>query len=369
MSEDSNLPTPPPSPEERPVQPETGSPSGGLVGDSWLLDVGPEPGTEYEEHEAVPALPLDWSEDAPTAEWEQGTEAPPAFAEGVEVFEEAAAQGEVPGGYEGFGDGGETSFIEPPSRSRPVIEAILPGSLAMLLSFAGIAVWSFLRTPASFNENVELARSEHEFHFTPDDEVELAKPLQLPSSGPSDDRVVGWMEVGQTVSDLSEPDELGYSSSTADEGPSYASVSTGPEPTVVTAVEPTVPQEEEAVPEPDSTAQTVLEALGAADPVITEPQAAGPRAIELTAATTAATESAGDMTAETEPGALAAEALAAVVVEEQEAPVAIEPEPVAAESSMEELIVETTEETPGRASNARASSSATRLSTRSSAEP
>ena len=365
MSEDSNLPTPPPSPEERPVQPETGSPSGGLDGDSWLLDVGPEPGTEYEEHESVPALPLDWNEGAPAAEWEQGTEAaeaPSAFAEGVEVFEEAAVYGEVPEGYEDFGDGGETSFIEPPPRSRPVIEAILPGSLAMLLSFAGIAVWSFLRTPTSFNENVELARSEHEIHFTPDDEVELAKPLQLPSSGPSDDRVAGWMEIGQTASDLSEPDELGYASSTADEVASYASVSTGPEPTVVTAVEPMemVPQEDETVPEPDSTALTVLEALGAAEPVVTEPQATEPQAIEPqaiehqaiepTPATTAAAEVTGDTPAAMEPEALVAEAPAAVMVEEQKAPVAIEPEPVAAEISMEEpaeeLVAETTEEIP-----------------------
>lgn len=276
MSEDSNLPTPPPSPEERPVQPEAESFDGGLDGDSWLLDVGPEPGTEYEEHESVPALPLDWDEGAPSAEWQQGAEAPaapPAIAEGFEVFEESEAYGEAPYGYEEFGDGGETSFIEPAPRSRPMVEAILPGTLAMLLSFAGIAVWSFLRTPVSFNENVELARSEHEIHFTPDDEVELAKPLQLPSTGPADDRVAGWMELGQTASDLSEPDELGYVSSAADDEASYASVPTGAEGAVVTTVEPVTLEEQETRPEPTPEATTVLEVLGAAEPVAAEPAA------------------------------------------------------------------------------------------------
>lgn len=276
MSEDSNLPTPPPSPEERPVQPEAESFNGGLDGDSWLLDVGPEPGTEYEEHESVPALPLEWDEGSPSAEWEQGTEAPaaaPAFAEGFDVFEESEAYGEFPEGYGEFGDGGETSFIEPAPRSRPMVEAILPGTLAMLLSFAGIAVWSFLRTPASFDENVELARSEHEIHFTPDDEVELAKPLQLPTTGPADDRVAGWMELGQTAGDLSEPDELGYASSATEDGSSYASVPTGPEGAVVTTVEPVTPEEEEASPEPAPEALTVLEALGAAEPASPEPAA------------------------------------------------------------------------------------------------
>lgn len=351
MSEDSNLPTPPPSPEERPVQPEAESFDGGLDGDSWLLDVGPEPGTEYEEHESVPALPMEWDEGSPSAEWEQGAEAPaaaPAFAEGFEVFEESEAYGEFPEGYEEFGDGGETSFIEPAPRSRPMVEAILPGTLAMLLSFAGIAVWSFLRTPASFNENVELARSEHEIHFTPDHEVELAKPLQLPTTGPADDRVAGWMELGQTAGDLSEPDELGYASSATDDGSSYASVPTGPESTVVTTVEPVTPEEEEASPEPAPEALTVLEALGAAEPASPEPAApeamvsvvavedegpapdAGSAAVDTAAADTAAADTA-------EPEAAEPEAVATLepMVEPAEQP-AQEPTEEPAEVAVEE---------------------------------
>ena len=122
MSEDSNLPTPPPSPEERPVQPEAESFDGGLDGDSWLLDVGPEPGTEYEEHESVPALPMEWDGGSPSPEWGQGAAAPaaaPAFAGGVELFGESEAYGAFPEGYEAFGDRCGTSFSQPSPRSPP----------------------------------------------------------------------------------------------------------------------------------------------------------------------------------------------------------------------------------------------------------
>ena len=323
MSEDSNLPTPPPSPEERPVQPGAEGFNGGLEGDSWLLDVGPEPGTEYEEHESVPALPLDWDEGAPAAGPEPVVETPeaaPVLAEGFDVFEESEVYGEAAGGYEDFGDGGEASFIEPAPRSRPMVEAILPGTLAMLLSFGGIAVWSFLRTPTSFNENVELARSEHEIHFTPDDEVQLAKPLQLPTTAPTEDRVAGWMELGQTADDLSEPDELGYASSTADEEPSYASAPTGPESAVVATVDPVTPEAEEASPESNPAALTVLEALGAADSVITEPAAPQPVLEEVVQGPVAV-----------EAPVEESEAPRVVVAEPQEAaPAVVEPEPLEA---------------------------------------
>ena len=331
MSEDSNLPTPPPSPEERPVQPEAESFDGGLDGDSWLLDVGPEPGTEYEEHESVPALPMEWDEGSPSAEWEQGAEAPataPAFAEGVEVFEESEAYGEFHEGYEDFGDGGETSFIEPAPRSRPMVEAILPGTLAMLLSFAGIAVWSFLRTPVSFDENVELARSEHEIHFTPDDEVELAKPLQLPTTGPADDRVAGWMELGQTAGDLSEPDELGYASSATEDGSTYASVPTGPEETVVTTVAPVTLEEEGTSPEPIPETVTILEVLGAADPVSPEPTAPEAMVSAVPDEHRGAAPDAGP--AATEPAATEPEAVATLEPKEEPAE---EPAEVAVEET------------------------------------
>lgn len=325
MSEDSNQPTPPPSPEERPVQPEAESFNGGLEGDSWLLDVGPEPGTEYEEHESVPALPLDWDEGAPNAGWDQGgeaPEAPPAFAEGFDVFEESEVYGAAPEGFEDFGDGGETSFVEPAPRSRPMVEAILPGVLAMLLSFAGIAVWSFLRTPASFNDNFELARSEHEVLFAPDEVVELAKPLQLSTPGPSDDRVAGWMEIGQTADDLSEPDELGYASSLAEEEPSYASVPSGPEPVVVSVMDAVEPEPEEGAPEVQPSIATVLEALGAAEPVGAEPNELEAVAVEPTISEIAVEDPAandGSIVEPETPEVAAAEA-------EEPAPVAVAPE-------------------------------------------
>ncbi|MDG1983854.1 MAG: hypothetical protein P8M11_04750, partial [Planctomycetota bacterium] len=108
MSEDSNQPTPPPSPEERPAQPEASS----FLGDSWLLDVGPDPGVEFVEHEAVPALPMDWAAnsqgEAPEAVPAHERTAP-APAQGFDVFDETQSHGEMPEGYEAFGDGGEAS--------------------------------------------------------------------------------------------------------------------------------------------------------------------------------------------------------------------------------------------------------------------
>ena len=252
MSEDSNLPTPPPSPGDRPAQPDAGAPEGGLEGDSWLLDVGPEPGTEFGEHEAVPALPMDWDEKAQPGGWTHepaahaASEVPPSVAQGVEVFEDHA---QPLSDYEEFGDGGEASFIEPMPRSRPMIEAILPGSLAMLLSFSGIAVWSFLRTPRAFIENVELARSEHDINFVGnEDDVQLATPLPMDSVPSTGERVVGWMEVGQSPSELSEPDELGYDLQPADEEATLASVPTGREASVIATFEPHGSDSVETVP-------------------------------------------------------------------------------------------------------------------------
>ena len=249
MSEDSNLPTPPPSPGDRPAQPDAGAPEGGLEGDSWLLDVGPEPGTEFGEHEAVPALPMDWDEKAQPAGWTHepaASEVPPSVAQGVEVFEDHA---QPLSDYEEFGDAGEASFIEPMPRSRPVIEAILPGSLAMLLSFSGIAVWSFLRTPRAFIENVELARSQHDINFVGnEDDVQLATPLPMDSVSSTGERVVGWMEVGQSPSELSEPDELGYDMHPADEEATLASVPTGGEASVIATFEPNGSASVETVP-------------------------------------------------------------------------------------------------------------------------
>ncbi|MGD2017650.1 MAG: hypothetical protein PVJ89_06030, partial [Planctomycetota bacterium] len=257
MSEDSNQPTPPPSPEERPAQPHAESFDGGPQDESWLLDVGPEPGADYAGHEAVDALPSEWEEGPePSGEWTEPAPAEPAFAEGFDVFEEEYAAEAIHEGYEEFGEAAEASFIEPAAPSRPVFEALLPGVVAMFLSFAGIAVWSFVRTPETFNGEVEVARSDRDFDlFGDDDTVELAPPLKHPAEAPGDDRVVGYLDIGQGAGDLSEPDELGYASDFGDvQGEHELMASAAIEPGPVTVVQEPAIDVMESAPSVEPTA-------------------------------------------------------------------------------------------------------------------
>ncbi|MDG1983248.1 MAG: hypothetical protein P8M11_01650, partial [Planctomycetota bacterium] len=106
-----------------------------------------------------------------------------------------------------------------------------------VLSFSGIAVWSFLQTPDVLREEVQLARSERSFSYLESEEaVELAPPLSKQADAPVEDRVAGWMDVGQTAEDLSEPGELGYALGAAEGDETLGAAPAGPQEAVTATV-------------------------------------------------------------------------------------------------------------------------------------
>ncbi|MEM9380943.1 MAG: hypothetical protein AAGB93_13405 [Planctomycetota bacterium] len=139
--------------QTNPVQPVEGlGPDYGMASsdESWLLDGGDLPEPEPLLHQEVQALPDDLAP-APASDPEDGwlleTMDSPAPAEsleqGVEYGTEYAAEDQ----YVGEDTLPGTSYVEPEPRSRPFTRALMPGAAALLLSFGGIALWSFLRPP------------------------------------------------------------------------------------------------------------------------------------------------------------------------------------------------------------------------------
>ncbi|MEM6569219.1 MAG: hypothetical protein AAF957_12455 [Planctomycetota bacterium] len=167
-----------------PVQPVEGlGPDYGMAAgdESWLLDGGDLPEAEPLLHQEVQALPDDlapapapaqatdpedgWlldTMDSPAPAPAQVSAEAPAYA----VDEEYVGEDVLPG----------TSYVEPEPKSRPFTRALMPGAAALLLSFGGIALWSFLKPPQD-GETTQVAKVTKEPTSTTGGEnVELADP-------------------------------------------------------------------------------------------------------------------------------------------------------------------------------------------------